>query len=303
MPTTFTGLSEAQMDDVIIGAIQSMLPYLGAFSTQLDHPEGLVKGNTYIVPVVGGVTVTDKTPGTLVSPSGSVTGANVEVDTFKGAAFEAIEGQMSRRLLANWWPLQIRQAAKAVAQKCVDGALALVTASNYGDTSADKVVEALADFDMETLAAIRAVARKKLQDVEGAFICNADIGSRLVTLEQVVYALAIAQGKDAISGGALPGSVVGYPAFEYVGLPGNSENLVGAVIGKSAIAIAAGAPEQIIASGDGEVAYRRIVAEPDSGLSVQYTEVVQGGGKIIAELGLLYGAKKAQNAVVRLVTE
>ena len=303
MATTFTGLSEAKMDEVIIGSIQAMLPYFGAFSTQLDHPEGLVKGNTYIVPVIGDLTVADKTPGTLVTPSGSVSGVNVVVNAFKGAAFEAVEGEISRRLLAAWWEKQVAEAAKAVAQQCVDAALALVTADNFGDTSADKVVQALNGFSTATLADIRAAARKKLKNVPGAFLCNPDVGSKLVTLEQLVYALAIAGDKDVISSGEIPGSVVGYPAFEYVGFPGNSEHLVAAVIGKSALAIAAGAPEQILSSGDGEVTYRRVVTEPDSGLSIQYTEAVNAGGKVIAELGLLYGVKKAQNSVIRLVTE
>lgn len=299
MATSFTGLSEAQIDDIIIEAILSMLPYFGAFSTQLDHPEGLVKGNDYIVPIVGALTVGNKTPGTLVTPSGSVTGVPVTVNTFKGAAFEAIEGELSARLVAAWWKKQIAAAAVVVAQTCVDAALGLVTAANYGSGDGDVVTDA--DFDTDTIVALRAAAKNKLNSVPGAFICNALTASRLIALQQVVIALA--EARNAVSEGVIPGRLVGYPAYEYVDLPHNSEHLVAAVIGQSAIAVAAGAPEQLISSGEGDVRYRRIIAEPESGLSVQYTEVVQGGGKVIAELGLLFGVKKAQDAVVRLVTE
>lgn len=302
MATTYTGLSEAQIDDYIIGAIQAILPYFRAFSTQLDHPEGLIKGNTYIVPIVGNLSVADKTPGTLATASGSVTGVGVEVDTFKAAAFDAIEGVISSRLLAAWWPEQIREAAVAVAQSCVDSALGLVTAANYGSTSADVVTESLANFDIDTLGDIRAAAKAKLKNVPGAFICNSAIASKMTVMQQIVLALAIADDRNVIADGRIPGGMLGYDAYEYSDLPGNSENLVAAVIGRSAIAVAAGAPEQIITSGLGDVAYRRIVTEPASGLSLQYTEVVKGGGTITAELGLLFGVKKAQNAVVRLVT-
>lgn len=303
MATTFTGLSEAQIDDVIIGAIQAMLPYFRAFSTQLDHPEGLVKGNSYIVPLIGALTVGDKTPGTLATASGSVTGVSVEADKFKAAAFEAIEGTISARLLATWWPEQIREAAKSVAAQCVDGALNLVTAANFGSTEGEDVItQALSGMDVGTLADLRTAAKNKLKGIPGAFLCNAAVGSKLITLEQMVYALAIADNRNSIADGRIPGGVLGYDAYEYVDLPSNSENLVAAVIGRSALAVVAGAPEQIITSGQGNVAYRRIVEEPESGLSLQYTEVVDGGGKITAELGLLYGAKKGQDAAVRLVT-
>ena len=302
MATTFTGLSEAQIDDVIIGAIQAMLPYFRAFSTQLDHPEGLVKGNSYIVPIIGNVTVADKTPGTLAGASGGVTGVPVEVDSFKAASFEAVEGVIPARLMATWWPEQIKEAALAVAQSCVDGALGLVTAANYGSGSGDVVTEALADFDIDTLGDIRAKAKAKLKNVPGAFLCGPAIASKLVTMQQIVLALAIADDRNSIADGKIPGGMLGYDAYEYADFPGNSENLVAAVIGRSAIAVAAGAPEQLITSGQGEVAYRRIVEEPDSGLSLQYTEAVFAGGKVTAELGLLFGVAKGQNAVVRLVT-
>ena len=302
MATTYTGLSEAQIDDYIIGAIQAILPYFRAFSTQLDHPEGLIKGNTYIVPVVGNVSVANKTPGTLATASGSVTGVGVDVDTFKAAAFDAVEGVISSRLLAAWWPEQIKEAAVAVAQSCVDSALGLVTAANYGSTSADVITESLANFDIDTLGDIRAAAKAKLKNVPGAFICNSAIASKMAVMQQIVLALAIADDRNVIADGRIPGGMLGYDAYEYSDLPGNSENLVAAVIGRSAIAVAAGAPEQIITSGLGDVAYRRIVTEPASGLSLQYTEVVKGGGTITAELGLLFGVKKAQDSVVRLVT-
>lgn len=303
MPTSFTGLSEAKIDDVIVGSIMSNLPMLDSFSTQLKHPEGLVIGNSYILPVMGGLTVKTKTPGTLVESSGSLDGNNVKATEFKGAAFEAKEGEISADLIEEWWTAQVGEATKAVAQHVVDACLGLVTAANYGSGTGDVVVEPIADFDDDTLVELRSKSRKKLKTTPGAFICNPDVASKMVKLNNLVLLLGMVQGQNILTDGKLPGQALGYKAFEYIDMPENQQHLVGAIIGKNAIAAVAGAPSQLISSGDGDVRYRRIVTEPESGLSVQYTEVVQGGGLIKAEIGVVYGVKKVKNAVVRLVTE
>ena len=301
MATTFTGLSEAKIDDVIIGSIQASLPLLDAFSTQLDHPEGLVIGNTYKVPLIGALTVGDKTAGTLKTASGSLTGQDVTTSAFKAASFEAIEGNISSKVLAAWWEKQVVEATRSVAQTVVDAALGLVTATNYGSNTGDVVTDA--DFDDDTVVELRTKAKNKLKNVPGAFICAPSVASQLIKMQNTVLILGMAQGKNLVTDGQIPGQILGYRAFEYVDMPGNSEHLVGAVIGKTALAIVAGAPEQILSSGDGDVRYRRVVTDPESGLSVQYTEVVCGGGKVTAELGVIYGVAKAIDAVVRLVTE
>lgn len=295
MATTFTGLSEAMIDDKIIGSIQAVLPMLSVFSTQLDHPEGLVQGNTYKVPIIGALTVANKTPGTLVTTSGSLTAASVTASNFKGASFEAIEGTISKRVMGNWWGAQVAEATKAVAATIVDGALGLVTSTNF----ATEVTVTPASLSADDLASIRAAAKGKLKSMPGAFLCNSVVASRLITLQQVVLALAIADNRNSLADGKIPGGVVGYQAYEYVDMP---TALPAAVIGQGALAVVAGAPEQLITSGEGDVAYRRIVTEPESGLSLQYTEAVFAGGKVQCEIAAIYGAAKGIDAAVRVVT-
>jgi hypothetical protein len=302
MATTFTNLSEAQLDDIVIPAIQSMLPYLNAFSTRTAYDQGLLLGSTYKVPIIGNLTRKNKTPGSPVDSTGSLTGVDVTVSKFPADSFDANEGEIPASLMATWWPEQMREACIDVAQQVVDDALALVTASNYGSGSGDVVTEALADFDIDTLGDIRAKARAKLQRMRGAFICGPDIASKLVTMQQIVLALAIADDRNSIADGKIPGGVLGYDAYEYTAFPDNDENLVAAVIGRGAIAIAAGAPDQLISTGEGDVAYRRVFEEPESGLRIQYTETVHGAGKRKAEVAILEGVAKGQDAVVRLVT-
>lgn len=306
MAMTISGLSEAQLDDQLIAAIQANVPLLDAFSTVLEgEGDGLVVGDSHIVPVVGALTISDKTAGTTAAANASLTGKPVTVSAFKGVSWELKEGGVNPKLAAAYMTEQAREGVAKIAQAVVDAALALVTASNYGSSAGtDKVVEALADFDLDTIAALRAAAKAKLKGQPAAAILNSAVASKVLTLSPVVMAQAVAQGKDAFAAGAaLPTSLFGYRAFEYCDMPGNGENLVGAIIGKGAIAIVAGPPGQLITSGQGNVAYRRIVTDPESGLGVQYTETVDGGGKVTGEVAVCYGAAKAIDAVVRLVTE
>ena len=54
--------------------------------------------------------------------------------------------------------------------------------------------------------------------------------------------------------------------------------------------------------GDGDIMERRVITDPDSGISAMYTATASGGGTIAGECALLYGVAKGQDAVVRLVS-
>ena len=127
MAMTISGLSEAQLDDQLIAAIQANVPLLDAFSTLLEgEGNGLVKGNSYIVPVVGSLTLSDKTAGTTASANAALTGKSVTADSFKGVSWELTEGSVPARLAANYMAEQAREGVAKIAQ--VDGCLFAVGA-------------------------------------------------------------------------------------------------------------------------------------------------------------------------------
>lgn len=299
MAFTHSGLSEAQVDDQIIGALQAVAPKLDIFS-RLFPGKGLVKGNSYKVPVLGATTITDKTGGTIATANGSITGAAVEANKFKGVSWEFIEGEMAAELLPGFFAEQMKEAAQSVACAVIDQALAVLTEANFGTGGNNQIVDA--DFDTDTLIALRNAAKGKLKDMPASFICNSGCASNLLALNQFVSALAVANGKNYFETGKLPSGILGYDAYEYVNMPNNSESLVGAIVGKGAIAVVAGAPEQVITAGKGDVTDRRIITDPVSGLSVQYTEAIGAGGKIVGEVACIFGAAKAQDAAVLLAT-
>jgi hypothetical protein len=90
--------------------------------------------------------------------------------------------------------------------------------------------------------------------------------------------------------------------MHYRDFPSNSENMTGAVIGRAAIAVGMARPPMLMQAGEGNIVERRIITEPDSGLSALYTVKADAGGTKSGEVALLYGAAKAQDSVVRVVS-
>ena len=61
-------------------------------------------------------------------------------------------------------------------------------------------------------------------------------------------------------------------------------------------------PDPLAAAGEGDIVERRIITDPDSGISALFTTTASGGGTIAGEIAILYGVAKGQDAVVRLVS-
>jgi hypothetical protein len=74
------------------------------------------------------------------------------------------------------------------------------------------------------------------------------------------------------------------------------------VIGKAAIAIAIARAGFFLNAGDGNIVDRRVISDPQSGLSAMLTTKADAGGTLSGEVAMLFGVAKAQNAVVRLLT-
>ena len=287
MATTFSGLSEAQLDDNVIAEAKAILPFLAAFSTRLDFAgEALpVKDDTRKVMLVTDVTIGNKTPGMDTDGSGSVTGVNVTLDQFLSGAFDAIEGTISRRGMTAYFKKMLPRAANCLARKMVNEALGKVKAATF--TNATTID--FSAFDTDTLTDIRAAAKAHIKDPFAMLLAGTKLAAKISGLAPVMYTYGL-NGSNIIADNGLPGKLIGFNAFEYDDLPNNGEQLEGVIIHPSAIAVAASAPDQLIESGQGDVAYRRIITEPESGLSLQYTESVMGKGVIHCELASLFGA-------------
>lgn len=298
MATSFSNLNEAKVDAAVIDAARTALPYIKLFS-HVVQAEPAVQNSVIKVPLATDPTVADKTPGAYVTDTGGLTGVSVTLNAFKSAHWVATEGSIGADVFESWWLSQIRGGVKALIKNIIDRAFALVTSTNYGDTDADKLSVAVADFGQGSLAQLWAKGAAKIKDQQRSIILNTEYAAQLYGSSNLALVYASA-GENFLQSGRLP-RFIDLDVVHYADLPGNGENLGGAVFAPSAIAVAVAPPSLLLASGEGDIVERRIIQDPDSGLSVVYTVAASGSGIKHGEVSLLSGVAVGRNAVVRLV--
>lgn len=299
MASTFTNLSTAQVDDMVVEAIRTILPMFDMMSFRVLAEPAIVN-TVKRVPLSTDPTLGTKTPGTFATATGALTGVDVTLDTFNSAGWDAVEGQISSSLLPAYWADKIAGGVYVVAKSVIDAALALVTATNFGNTSADKYAMPVADFGAADVAALRTLAAKKIKGRVKSMLLNSDYAGAILG-ESSILSVFGATGSNLLQSGVLP-NLGGMVTAEYTDLPANGENLGGVIFGKAAIAACVAPFDQLNSAGEGNLVERRVITEPDSGLSVVYSLKVDAGGTRSGEIAALFGVAKGQNAVVRLVT-
>jgi len=299
MASTISGINIAQVEARVVAALRQVLPVLRFFSLGIDKDESVVDDKVY-VPIATDPTIATKTAGTLLTAGGSLAGSLVTLDTFRGAAWDAIEGKMRSDLFAQYWADKAAGAVHACAKDVIDAALALVTAANFSNAEADKLIAAPADFGQLDVATLWGKGVTKIKSQKRNMVLNTAYMAAAFGDGPMALAFASA-GVNVLASGQIP-SLLGMSMAHYDGVPTNSENLGGMVIGQAALLVALGRPSMLIQSGEGNVVDRRIITEPDSGVSAMYTVQADAGGTVTGEVALLYGVAKGQNAVVRLLS-
>jgi hypothetical protein len=300
MATTVATINESLVDQAVVKALRYILPALKFFSYQVESEERIINDVIY-VPIATDPTVATKTPGTFATGTGGIAGTAVTLDTPIAAGWGFNEGEMRPSLLPQAWADKAAGGVYALAKAVVDAALALVTASNFSNVEGtDKLTKAVADWDQGELASLIGIGAKKIRQRERAILLNTDYAMGL--MGNSMFALTFsASGMNLLETGKVP-NLFGFPAMQYDALPTNSESLGGVVFGRAALCVAAAPMAQLMSAGDGNIRNRRIITDPESGVSVLYTEQADAGGTLAGEVSLVYGVKKGQNAAVRLVS-
>lgn len=299
MATTISGINQALVDERIVESLKHMLPTLSAFSYTIEQVDRVVD-DTVAVPLATDPTVGDKTAGTFKSADGTLGVATVTYNKLRAAGWDAVEYAMRASLFEQFWADKAAGAVYALAKDVVDTALALVTAANYGNTSADKLVVAAADFGQDDAAQLWQLATTKVKRQRKTMLLNTAYAARLFGNSNLALIYASA-GNNFLQSGVLP-QFLDLNQMHYGDMPTNSENLGGVVVGSAAIAIGIAQPSPLMASGEGNIVERRVISEPDSGLSVMLTVKADAGGTVSGEVALLFGVAKGQDAAVRLLS-
>jgi hypothetical protein len=282
-----------------VEAIRTILPALDMFSIRVDAEPAIVN-SVKRVPLSTDPTLVTKTPGTFATATGALTGVDVTLNQFRGIGWDATEATTPVKLLPQLWAEQAAGGIHKIAKDVIDQALALITATNYGNATADKSVVAPADFGQYELAQLWEKGQTKIKSQEQTLLINSSYQAAMLGLSGLGLVFATS-GLNFIASGKIP-SLMGMNVVHYNGVPTNSENLGGAVIGKAAIAIAIARAGFFLNAGDGNIVDRRVISDPQSGLSAMLTTKADAGGTLSGEVAMLFGVAKAQDAVVRLLT-
>jgi hypothetical protein len=299
MASTISGINVALVDQKIHEALKQVLPMLKAFSYVIEQDDR-IQNDTVQVPLATDPSVGTKTAGTFVAADGALSSATVTYNKFRAAGWDATESLMRGSLLAQYWADKAAGAVYGVAKDIIDTALALVTKANYNDGDGDKLVVAPADFGQDDAALLWSKATTKIKRQAKVFMMNTPYAAQLFGNSNLALIYASA-GNNFLQSGQLP-QFLDLNQMHYADMPANSENLGGAIFGRAAIAVGIARPGFFLQSGEGDIVERRIITEPDSGLSAMYTVKASAGGTISGEVAALFGVAKAQDAVVRLVS-
>jgi hypothetical protein len=300
MATTISTVNQALVDSKVVAALRSVLPMLNAFSLRVAFDGPKVVNDVAYVPFSTDPTGGTKTAGTIKSSSGTLAGTAVTLDTLYGAGWDAKEGQISAALFPSFWADKAAGGVYVCAKAVVDAALALVTLGNFGDTAADKVVCAAADFGQSDLADLWAKAEVKIKQRQRSFGMGPSIAGALFGESNLALTYANT-GTNFVQTGVVP-QLLGMSSWCYGAFPANSQNLLAAVFGKAAICAAVTNVDPLANAGEGNIVERRVITDPDSGISALYTMTADGGGLVAGEVAILFGVAKGQDAVVRVVS-
>ena len=299
MASTISNVNQALVDDKVVTALRDLKPMLSAFSYRPEKV-GKIQNDSVYVPIGTDPSAQSKTAGTAVTTDGTMAGSQVTLSNLYGAAWDAIEGKMTRSLFESYWADKIVGAVHSLGKQVVDAALALVTATNYSNVEhTDKLTKAIADFSLTSLAQMWEYAVAKIKNQQMSFGMNPAVAGAVFGQSTVANAFAY-NGTNFLQTGVVP-QLLGMNTWMYSAFPANSENLASAIFGKAAILAATAPVEPLTDGGEGEYTERRIIVDPESGIGCLYSQSAHAGGKVAGECELLYGVLKGQDAVVRHV--
>ena len=296
MTTAYTSFNETVLKKDALFSLKNALIPIRAFSTSVDM-SGKRKDETVLVPVHGAASSATRTLGSDGTAGGTSETKSVTLGSPTYAQWEAVDG---RDPISAFMDRAI-EAAYAVAQGVLDAALAYMTAANYGDTSADKLVVPIAEFGFSDIATLNGLATvKKISERNRFMILNGAYTWQFLGDSSGALVLATAGDKGIITGKLPPIGVS--EAFTYAGLPTNDENLAGIVCDPSCLAIGM-APVMSLAggAGAGNLVHEAVVGDAESGVVMSYRRWYDGAaGKMSGRFEVMTGFAVCNNAVIRL---
>lgn len=297
MANTLTNTQNQIIADGAISEFNLALAPLRAFSLNLS-PAPNTPGKKVTVPVFPTRTA-GAFAGDYSGGDSSVSGVDITLDQhlFDASHVTDIEvAESSIDYLSNFG----RQSGRAVAKGVLDYFFGLVLAAAFGNGAADKLVDAPATFNAQSVADLRKKAiAKGLVPSDSALVLNSDYFTSL--LKDTTLTSSFYGGSEAVRSGNIP-SLFGFrQIIEAPTLGTNGENLGGFVAAPQAIAGAMRYLRPVSIEG---LADSGMVSEETTGAVLGYRvipEQLAGKTHYVAEA--LFGASKVDGkSLVRLLS-
>jgi hypothetical protein len=297
----------------VVEYLKNFLPLISRVTSDFRN-EPIMFGQTAIARYVGDPTVLTYNTSTgwgsdAAKGSGSIPSATdipVVINTYKG-----IEIRFNQQDIAgtvrNLFQEQVDPSTYKLAATVNDALLALITAANYTNTA---VTIALADFKLASFAALRKAADDaKISREPGnrTILLHSDYGNKLLEdgnwILSSAFRSAIAYKEDVIASGVMP-EIFGMLPIDTQTMP-TTANLVGAVFGRSAMALAARIPSDYttVFPDLPPTASVTVATEPMTGLTMMMVRYLNHQMELAnARISLMYGVAKGQpGALTRIV--
>ena len=300
MATSIVGFNDVRLTQKMIGALKADLIAADAVSFSPDLGEGnagLTKGDIIRVPVMGAATATTRVLGAAGVSGGSGSVVPVTLADPLSAQWDTIDGATKP---GTFEALAVEHT-HALAKSALDAIFAVVLAANFGNADTDKLVCGIADWDQSQLGLAQAKAVAKKIGKEKALVLNGAYASKLVTGSTLGLILAT-RGDDSINTGILP-PLMGMKSYMYSDLPDNSQNLVGLITGKSAIAAGMAPVLAQAQAGQGDLVFEQILVDPATKIAMTYRVWYKADeGRLFGRVELMLTAVKVQDALIRILS-
>ena len=299
MASTISNINTALVDERVVEALRYALPMAKLVSFGVEAEEKL-QNDIIRVPIATDPTVATKTAGTLLTAGGTLAGTNVTLSSFRGSAWDATEGSISAMTVEKYWADKAAGAVYVTVKDALDACLAQLTAANFPGAGLVQVTAA-ADFNQSAMASLWAAALKQIKRQDKTLLMNAAYAGTVFGNSNLGLQYAFA-GDAFFKTGKLS-DFVGMPLLVYPDLSATLTTLGAVVLGRAALLLGSARPSMLMESGEGNIVDRRVITDPDSGLSVMYTMKADAGGTITGEVCMLYGVAVGQQAAVRCVSQ
>ena len=304
MASTISNINTALVDERVVEALRFALPMASLFSFDVTAEEKL-QNDIIRVPIATDPTIATKTPGTLLTAGGTLAGTNVTLSSFRGAAWDATEGNISAMTLEKYWADKAAGAAYVAVKDAVDACLAQLTVANFPNPSstgnATQAIIAPADFNQSNMASLWALGIKQIKHQDKVLMMNHTYAATVFGNSNLGLTYAMT-GENFAKTGKLS-DFAGMPMLVYPDLSITNTTLGAAVIGKAALLLGTARPSMLMESGEGNIVDRRVITDENTGLSVMYTMKADAGGTITGEICLLYGVAVGQQSAILCLSQ